>query len=254
MNGRTPLDPDAMRSIRKTLNIGAWNGSGALYGTRAQVREARRLLRQALRGKVARLQFVNDRLLTVMARFAKPFKLVSGWDVSRTIGVILPVYGLLKGTPTSATLPSAYWRTTLPESRRTTLEGDQIGLLWCVPVLPNTGADATAVTDLSSRMILEHGFEPQMSLSLISERSMICITTISYDRRRPGEDERALACYRKLTEALIAGGYPPYRLNVAAMDYLDEGGEYGRVIRALKTALDPQGILAPGRYDAGLSR
>ena len=102
-------------------------------------------------------------------------------------------------------------------------------------------------------MILEHGFEPQMSLSLISERSMICITTISYDRRLPGEDERALACYRKLTESLIARGYPPYRLNVASMEYLDEGGEYGRVVRALKSALDPNGIVAPGRYDAGIS-
>src|SRR4029453_351693 len=50
--GTTPLRPDQMAGLRKELRFGAWNGSGGLYGTRAQVREAKRLIRQALRGKV----------------------------------------------------------------------------------------------------------------------------------------------------------------------------------------------------------
>ena len=50
--GSTPLTPDQMGAFRRRMNFGAWNGSGGLYGTRAQVAEARRLLRRELAGKV----------------------------------------------------------------------------------------------------------------------------------------------------------------------------------------------------------
>jgi len=55
--GRTPLDGTVMAKLRDELKIGAWNGSGALYGTKRQVQEARRLLRKALHGKAQRGQF-----------------------------------------------------------------------------------------------------------------------------------------------------------------------------------------------------
>jgi hypothetical protein len=47
--GQTPLEGGQMARFRKELRIGVWNGSGALYGTKAQVKEARRLLRKASR-------------------------------------------------------------------------------------------------------------------------------------------------------------------------------------------------------------
>ena len=67
-------------------------------------------MRRVLAGRVNRLQFVDDRLLGVMARFAKPFRALTGWDVSRIVRVIEPVYNLLKGVPTDAPMASAYWR------------------------------------------------------------------------------------------------------------------------------------------------
>src|SRR6185295_13706179 len=62
-SGETPLSRPLVDEVRKKAKIGAWTGSGALYGTRRQVREASRLLRRALKGKAARLQFFDDRKL-----------------------------------------------------------------------------------------------------------------------------------------------------------------------------------------------
>jgi 4-cresol dehydrogenase (hydroxylating) len=115
-------------------------------------------------------------------------------------------------------------------------------------VAPNTGEDAAAVTSLVTQLLLEHGFEPQMSLSLAGERMLICIITIAYDREVAGEDERALACYRRLGETLIARGYPPYRLSVASMTQVDSRTTYGAALSAIRSALDPNDIMAPGRY------
>jgi 4-cresol dehydrogenase (hydroxylating) len=227
--------------------VGHWTGSGGLYGSKAQVADARRQLRRALAGKVKRLQFVNDRLIGLMSRFASPFRVVTGWDIERTLKVLLPVYNLLKGVPTDSTLGSTYWRKKEPIPTDMDPDRDSCGLLWCSPVVPNTGAHVAAVTQLAARLLLEHGFEPQMSLSLASERTAVCVITISYDRDVAGQDDRALSCYRELSRQLIDAGYPPYRLSIASTD-LNATGEFGNVVRSIKRALDPNGILAPGRY------
>jgi len=44
-------------------------------------------------------------------------------------------------------------------------------------------------------------------------------------------------------------GYPPYRLNVRSMGDLEAGADYTSLMRSLKSAFDPRGILAPGRYE-----
>jgi 4-cresol dehydrogenase (hydroxylating) len=249
MNWRTPLAQATMARLRNRLNIGAWNGAGGLYGTRAQVKEAQRQVRQALKGKVDRLQFVDDRLIGVIKRFARPLGLVSGWDLSRTLQVLTPVYGLMKGIPTDEPMASAYWRKKTAPSADMDPDRDGCGLLWCSPVLPNSGAHALEVTRLATTILLEHGFEPQMSLSLATERSAICVITISYDRDIEGEDARATVCYQVLVNALVSRGYPPYRLPVEATVYLNRAA-LSAVVQGFRAALDPNDILAPGRYAA----
>jgi 4-cresol dehydrogenase (hydroxylating) len=244
-----PLDPAAMEGLRRELKIGRWNGSGALYGTPGQVRDAKAQLRKALRGKVDRLQFVDDRLIGIMRRFGGAFRLISGWDVRKILTLLEPVYNLLKGVPTDSTLASTYWRKRTEAPPNPDPDRDGCGLLWCSPVAPNTGRDAIAVTTLASDVLLRHGFEPQISVSLATERSLICITTISYDRGIPGADQRARDCYDDLIAQLLARGYPPYRLNIASMQYAAGSGAYAGVLHRLKSALDPNGVLAPGRYE-----
>lgn len=244
------LDAEAMGRLRKSRSFGCWNGSGGLYGTHAQVKDAKRQVRRALAGKVNRLQFVNDRLLGLMERYATPFRWLTGWDVRPTLTILAPVYGLLKGVPTESPMASTYWRkrTAVPGEMKPDRDG--CGLLWCSPVLPSTGADAAAVTSLAAEIVSKAGFEPQMSLSLAGDRSSVCVVTIAYDRDVPGEDARALDCYHALTEQLLSRGYPPYRLNLASMHVADDGSSHAAVVRAIKLALDPNGVVAPGRYDS----
>jgi 4-cresol dehydrogenase (hydroxylating) len=252
-NGRTPLDLDTMARLRRKMSAGAWNGAGGLYGSRATVKDAAGRLRRALRGKVDRLQFVDDRLLSLMSRFATPFRLLTGWDVRQTLAVLAPVYGLLKGVPTAAPMSSVYWRKRSAPPADPDPDRDRCGLLWCSPVLPADGRHAAEVTALGARVLLNHGFEPQMSLSLATERSAVCVTTISYDRDVPGEDGRAMACYEELSKELLTRGYPPYRANVSAMEYAAGDPAHADAVRRIKNAFDPNGILAPGRYESSSS-
>lgn len=248
MDGKTPLGLDRMEAMRKQLQIGLWNGSGGLYGTRRQVAEARRLLRAALKGRVSRLVFLDDRLLALSLRFARPLRLLSGWDLSRTLQLLQPLYGLLKGVPTAQPVESAYWRKRTAPPADMNPDRDGCGLLWFAPVIPSTGVDVEAVRAVIVETLLEGGFEPMISLTLLNGRAISCVTSISYDRDVPGEDERAMACYMRLVSRVNAMGYYSYRLGVQSMAEIDLTDRYGELLRQIKHAVDPSGILSPGRY------
>jgi 4-cresol dehydrogenase (hydroxylating) len=49
-----------------------------------------------------------------------------------------------------------------------------------------------ALTGISEDTLLEHGFEPMISLTMITERSVACVISIAYDRDVPGEDGKAI--------------------------------------------------------------
>jgi 4-cresol dehydrogenase (hydroxylating) len=246
--GQTPLRGPLMEQFRRELKIGAWNGSGALYGTRTQVKEARRLLRRALKGKASRLEFLDDRKLRLASRFAKLYERLSGWNLTRMLAVLKPVFGLMKGIPTDHPLFSTYWRKRSVPPEAMHPDRDGCGLLWCSPVAPNDGHHAQKLTGLATELVLRHGFEPAISLTTLSDRTLACIISLAYDRDMPGEDERAMACHHDLLERLAANGYYSYRLSIGSMSTMSQPGAYADLLRNIKQTLDPNRILAPGRY------
>ncbi len=251
--GQTPLRPEVMRTFRKELSCGAWNGSGALYGTRRQVAEARRLVKRALAGKADKIQFLDDFMLKIASRFAKPLGRLTGWDLSGALELVGPVYGLTKGIPTSHALKSCYWRhSSNPEKltgAKLNLDAGDCGLFWCAPVAPADGEHTEAVVRIAYDVILSGGFEPMLTITLLTERSASCVVSMAYDRRVPGEDEKALACYQMLLTTLAQRGYYSYRLGIRGMEQMNGAGGYNRFVRDLKNTIDPNNILSPGRYN-----
>jgi 4-cresol dehydrogenase (hydroxylating) len=243
-----PLTPERMKFFQRELKFSRWSGSGALYGTAAQVKEQRRLIREALAGKTERVRFLDDRTIRLATRFTRPYKFFTGLDLSKTLELVRPVYGLLKGVPTEKTLGSAYWRKRMAVPADPNPDRDGCGLLWCAPVARMEGKEAEKLTGLAERILLGHGFEPMISITLLTERSLACVISITYDRDVPGEDAKAMACYRELQEQLESAGYYSYRLGIAGMGVQGGREAYSEVLAKIKQALDPNSILAPGRY------
>ena len=125
---------------------------------------------------------------------------------------------------------------------------DRCGLLWTAPVARMEGCEAERLVGLAEHVLLSHSFEPMVSLTLLTERSLACVVSITYDRDVPGEDQRAIECYHDLQRQLESEGYYSYRLGIAGMKARNANTAYGRLLRSLKKAIDPNDILAPGRY------
>ncbi len=84
---------------------------------------------------------------------------------------------------------------------------------------------------------------------MLNERSMVAVLNVSFDRARPEEAEAAEQCYEAVLDALLARGYPPYRVSPGGMGRIaPDGDAYWQTAQALKRALDPNDILARGRY------
>jgi 4-cresol dehydrogenase (hydroxylating) len=59
---------------------------------------------------------------------------------------------------------------------------------------------------------------------------------------------RAQACYYELLETGRKQGFVPYRLGIQSMDLLNKENAVPEMLRIFKQAIDPNHIIAPGRY------
>lgn len=243
-----PLQRDRMRHFRSLWNIAGWSGSGALYGTKRQVAEARRLLKQALRGRVDKLIFLDDRAISLASRFAGLYRLATGVDVKRSLALLQPLYGLLRGIPTGSTLKSCYWRKSGPVPDDPDPDRDGCGVIWFAPISAIDGETAAQIVEIAESTILEYSFEPMISFTLLTERALAAVIAITYDRNVAGEDDKAMLCYRALEERFASAGFYPYRLGISSMDFQKFTPAYRDLLLRIKNALDPNGILAPARY------
>ncbi len=103
---------------------------------------------------------------------------------------------------------------------------------------------------LCEEITLAHDLEPLLAMVGQTERVVYLIPLLVYDRDVPGADEQAMRCHDTILAKLVEAGYPPYRLGVQSMDASPAPhDDHGALMERLKRALDPNDILAPGRYD-----
>ncbi len=250
MNGRTPLSESLAATLADRKKIGAWNGVGCLSGSRAQVRAAKQTIRKALAGKVDRLTFLSDSKLRLLQRFPGAFSRILGMNVPDLLKTLQGSYGLMKGIPSEVALPLAYWRNRRPPATSDLNPArDNSGLMWFAPIIPMTVDDVGLFRRTIEPIFARHGFEMCITLTAVNERCFDCTLPILYDRDNPDEGRKAQECYAELTERCREQGYIPYRLGLQSMHAETARDDvFWTVVGNLKRALDPHGILAPGRY------
>jgi 4-cresol dehydrogenase (hydroxylating) len=247
----TPM-PNALREkIRSDNGIGQWNVAGALSGSAGQVRASSRALKKAL-GPLSRyLTFVPERRLIAAERVTAKLKPlgIATWLYELAVN-IRPNFDLAKGVPSNEPLFGSRWR--LREEPNTDSPDPldaNVGLMWLSPVLPMTGKDARAVMDIAAPILAAHTFDPLVTFTMINERAMIAILNVVFDKRVPEDCDNAAAGYAKVSKALFDAGYPPYRTGPSGMNLLHSPNDpFWGVASQIKRALDPNDIIARGRY------
>jgi hypothetical protein len=119
------------------------------------------------------------------------------------------------------------------------------------PVSPIRHSDAEALFNLAKKRHTEQGFD-LMPAFCVGLREMHLIVEIVYDAHDTEMRKRAEKCLRDMIDDAARLGYGEYRTHLALMDqvaatYNFNDGALMKLNNRLKDALDPNGILAPGR-------
>jgi 4-cresol dehydrogenase (hydroxylating) len=285
--GQSCLSDDGRRELRGRYGLTPWALTSGLYGTVAQVRANRALIRRELK-PYGKLTFIDRRELARLEWLMRLFgrdegggmrdekktgdgrvpsfilhpssfigRLLKNWLIGpapmEVFELVRHVIPILQGVPSEFVVRFAYFKSRherpLSDVDPTR---DSCGLIWFAPVTPLTGRHVSRVLDLCRPLFREHGFDFSVSLIVVNPRSAVALMQVFYDKADPTETARARDLYEHLYGLTMRAGYQQYRMNVANMHWLLEPvPEYQRLLDSIKSAVDPCGILAPGRYGIG---
>ena len=122
------------------------------------------------------------------------------------------------------------------------------GLAWFSPVTPMRGRDAAKQMSLARQIMDAHGVDFMTGMTL-NGREALNVMPLVYDRSDDAATARHRSCFEALIDAFASAGYGFYRTGVGFMDRVAavHGAVQMDVNRRIKRALDPAGILAPGK-------
>jgi FAD/FMN-containing dehydrogenases len=266
LGGEKFLSDSRRARLRKRYNIAPWSFAAGLYGTRLQVQANIAEIRREL-AKLGVLQFIDDRKITMLKTITRALRKGSAFAPTRALahGIarralgkplalieMMPnVHAIEKGYPSDYFVKHAYYRSRRPKPPDDDIDParDQCGLIWLGPMVPLNGREVMDVLGLVRPLYTKYGFDFTTALMVGNARTVIALMSVFYDKEDPDETSRAEALYFEMGDVTQRAGYQQYRTSTLFMDHiLASAPEFQALCNRIKTALDPRGILAPGKY------
>jgi FAD/FMN-containing dehydrogenase len=243
--------PDALlERLCRRRAILPWTVFGTLYGTRRMVAAARSEIKRTIGTVASRLVFLTPGLVDTMHHVARRVPGLRS-NIGRTLNTLRSSMDLVSGRPNETALPLAYWRSRKGEKDGAPLDParDETGLIWYAPLVEMKHEQVVSYVRFVTDTMSAHGREPLITLTSLSERCFASTVPILFDQASAEERDAAWRCYDQLLTEGAARGFLPYRVGIQSMGWLmRQAPAHWKLVSALKGTLDPDGLLAPGRY------
>jgi 4-cresol dehydrogenase (hydroxylating) len=215
--GKRSISDEGRRALRKKHGLGAWTASGAFYGASDAAIEP--MIQRVIShfGQSGRARYISHEEALEMPPLQIAINAFSGVP---GIGEL----GLLKWRPGG-------------------------GNSWFLPGTPMIGKVANEFQQLCRGIYEEYGLDYTV-MNVCSARFCRGLHVLSFNREDEDERLRAQACYRKMAQEVAGRGVFVGRAPVDFHDFhmAQTIPSFRETCSAIKQALDPKGIIAPGRY------
>jgi 4-cresol dehydrogenase (hydroxylating) len=233
-----------------SMPAGAWFGFGSVYGSREHYRATCRLVRRCLRGHVRQIRiYTPDDVRRLRRLGALADK--AGWpQLSGLVERLEAALNIVDGIPSTFALPLAYAKSGRANDKTVLNPAhDGCGLFWYAPIVPMRRGVVGQFIEFTERTCRKHDMAAAMTLTTLSPRSYASTIPLLFDRADADAERRARMCFEELYEEGLALGFVPYRIGAQFMPALARhGARFGPLVQTVKSALDPNLVLAPGRY------
>lgn len=243
-------------SLRRgpSMPAGAWFGFGSVYGSGEHYRATCRLVRRCLRGHARRIRiYTSDDLKRL--RWLGALAARAGWpQLAGLVERLQAALGVVVGVPSTVALPLAYAKSGRARDESALNPArDGCGLFWYSPLVPMRRGVVGQFIEFAERTCGKHGLLAPITLTTLSPCCYASTVPLLFDRAEPGAERRARMCFEELYEEGLALGFVPYRMGAQFMHALARSGAgVAPLVKAVKRALDPDELLAPGRYSFDL--
>jgi 4-cresol dehydrogenase (hydroxylating) len=225
-DGADPIPDEVQERIGRELGVGRWAMRFGLWGD-------------------------TDMVELRLAKIRKAFERIPGAEVLATLysgddiaaGAVAPHDKVQAGIPNLDINTMTGW-----------YGGEEGGHIGFSPVLPLTSEAFLEVHNLLRGMVEDEARLDYIAGSLvINERSIVTVAMIIFDTKDEAQTRRAYDVVRKLATEAGKRGYGEYRAHLDFMDlasdqYTFNDHAYRRFCERIKDAVDPNGILSPGRH------
>ena len=231
--------------------FGPWSAAIGVLGTKAQLKLAKREIRKAV-GGFAKTMFLNDALVAGAKAIAEKLAFI---PFVRTqlmmLKAVEPVYGFTRGEATDESLKAVYWAAgDFDQLDEPDPDHSGSGVLFCLPIVPAFGETVLEVVRDTAETFARHGFEAAITVNLMTTKAMEGVVSLAFDRGNEEQAKAAHACIQEMEAHYMEQGYPPYRIGINSMHHVvHENDPFWQTVRDLKQVLDPNNIIAPGRYN-----
>jgi len=220
--GAGPLPDEVIETISRQPGLGRWVMRFALYGDEPVVMHQREVVTRAFRSiPGAELTFSKYRG-DALPNLANPHERVQAGIPSMDLNQMTKWYG-----------------------------GEEGGHIGFSSVAPITGRDGVALRDLVRDKLAAAGLD-YSGVIIASRRFMIHVCLVVFDTKNEAQARTAYEACKGIVAPAAKLGYGEYRAHLDFMDLVAEqydwnGHALRRLNETLKDALDPNGILSPGK-------
>jgi len=244
--------PDALvDELIKKNYLGPWTIGGVIYGQGNLLTQAKKLIKKRLKS-ISRRNFFFSRksinFLKFLTKIAPEF-IVRG--LKKQLRNLDESFKVAEGSPSEIALPLCYWKSGKKPLENQTMNPakDGCGVIWYSPLVPMKSKIVRSYTDMVNQVCIRNKIEPLITLTSFSPRCFDSTVPILFNPNDNDETNRAKNCYKELYDKGKKLGLLPYRMGIDHMDLATKKGTvYWDLVSKIKKVIDPDGIIAPGRY------
>lgn len=246
----SPFNPDAPSSSARAsagfdeilAKAPAWQGMGSVFGNEKITAAACAFIKDKLESKTRGLTFLSPRTMKKIGKMLPKDRVEAFRDRHKLY---------FSNQLNDSALWLCYWKSGKPVGGRLNPDRDGCGFLHYMISVVITKESVREFADMAKRITAEHRIARAIHFSFLTDTFFIGYVALLFDRNDSDETARAHRCFDDLFQTGISKGFPPFRAPSFAVDSIvRKNAKTGSMALTdtLKSFLDPEAILAPGKY------